>query len=84
MKIKISNSNAPVWRDITIKSKLPTELSCLEELSKNLWWVWNSEATDLFNDIDPVLWKQSSGNPVLLLETISYERTLWLNLELML
>ena len=74
MKVQISKTNAPVWRDITVKSKLPNELSCLEELSKNLWWVWNSEATELFSDIDPILWKKSGGNPVQLLETISYER----------
>ena len=74
MKVQISKTNSPVWRDITVKSKLPNDLSCLEEVSKNLWWVWNSEATELFNDIDPVLWKKSGGNPVQLLETISYER----------
>ncbi|MEG1615441.1 MAG: alpha-glucan family phosphorylase [Bacteroidales bacterium] len=74
MKIKVSNSNAPFWRDITVKSKLPQELSCLEDISRNLWWVWNAEATELFSEIDPVKWKQSGGNPVLLLEMISYER----------
>ena len=74
MKVQVSNSNAPFWRDITVKSKLPAELACLEDLSRNLWWVWNSEATDLFSDIDPIKWKQSGGNPVLLLEMISYER----------
>jgi Glucan phosphorylase len=74
MKVKVSNSNAPVWRDMTVKSRLPEELSCLEELAKNLWWVWNSEATELFAEINPVIWKQSGGNPVLLLEMISYER----------
>ena len=74
MKVQVSNSNAPFWRDITVKSKLPQELMCLETLARNLWWVWNSEATDLFADIDPVKWKQCGGNPVLLLEMISYER----------
>ncbi|MDO5570848.1 MAG: alpha-glucan family phosphorylase [Bacteroidales bacterium] len=74
MKVQVSNSNAPVWRDVTVKSKLPAELSCLEELAKNLWWVWNSEATELFSEIDPIIWKQTGGNPVLLLEMISYER----------
>ncbi|MEG1379499.1 MAG: alpha-glucan family phosphorylase [Bacteroidales bacterium] len=74
MKVQVSNSNAPFWRDITVKSKLPQELMCLETLARNLWWVWNSEATELFADIDPVKWKQCGGNPVLLLEMISYER----------
>ena len=74
MNVQISKTNAPFWRDITVKSKLPSELTCLEKIAKNLWWVWNSEATELFNDIDPVLWKKCGGNPVLLLEMISYER----------
>ena len=74
MKVQVSNSNSPFWRDITVKSKLPKELAGLEELSKNLWWVWNSEATELFAEIDPVKWKQSNGNPVLFLEMLSYER----------
>lgn len=74
MKVQVSNTNTPIWRDITVKSKLPAELSCLEELARNLWWVWNSEATELFSEIDPVKWKKSGGNPVLMLEMISYER----------
>lgn len=74
MKVQISKTNAPFWRDITVKSKLPSELSGLEILAKNLWWVWNSEATELFYDIDSALWKKCGGNPVLLLEMISYER----------
>ena len=49
MKVQVSNSNLPFWRDITVKSKLPKELAGLEELSKNLWWVWNSEATELLD-----------------------------------
>lgn len=74
MKVQVSNTNTPIWRDITVKSKLPEELSCLEDLARNLWWVWNSEATTLFSEIDPVKWKKSGGNPVFMLEMISYER----------
>ncbi|MEG1587291.1 MAG: alpha-glucan family phosphorylase [Bacteroidales bacterium] len=74
MKVQVSNTNTPIWRDITVKSKLPAELSCLEDMARNLWWVWNSEATELFSEIDPVQWKKSNGNPVLMLEMISYER----------
>ena len=44
MKLPVSNANAPVWRDITVKSQLPEALKSLEKLSRNLWWVWNSEA----------------------------------------
>lgn len=74
MKVKVSNTNAPFWRDITVKSRLPKALACLEEVSRNLWWVWNSDATDLFAEIDAVKWRETGGNPVLLLELISLER----------
>lgn len=74
MKVQVSNSNAPIWRDITVKSQVPEQLNCLVEMAKNLWWVWNSEATTLFTTLDKDLWRSTSGNPVLLLQQISYER----------
>lgn len=74
MKVQVSNTNVPAWRDITVKSQVPAELKSLEEMARNLWWVWNSEATELFRSISPQLWNESAGNPVLLLQTINYER----------
>ena len=44
MKLPVSKTNAPVWRDITVKSVLPKALKPLETLSRNLWWVRNSAA----------------------------------------
>lgn len=70
MIVKASNTNAPVWRDVTIKSSLPAELSNLETLAKNLWWVWNTEARSLFHDLDRNLWQ----NPVYMLQSMSYEK----------
>ncbi|MCH5222338.1 MAG: alpha-glucan family phosphorylase [Muribaculaceae bacterium] len=74
MKLSVSNSNAPIWRDITVKSELPSRLKPLEELSKNLWWVWNSEGKNLFRSIDPDLWRKDGENPVMLLQQLSSER----------
>ena len=74
MKIKASNANIPNWKDITVKASIPVELKKLEELARNMWWAWNYEATDLFAELDPVLWKQVAQNPVLLLERMSYEK----------
>ncbi|MCM1519562.1 MAG: alpha-glucan family phosphorylase [Lachnoclostridium sp.] len=74
MKLPVSNANAPVWRDITIKSHLPEELKPLESLSRNLWWVWNSEAKNLFRELDPDIWRSSGENPVMLLQRLSSER----------
>ena len=74
MKLQASHSNTPNWKEINVKSRLPESLSCLGELSRNLWWAWNPEARDLFSSLDTELWKQCGKNPVLLLERLSYER----------
>ena len=74
MKLQVSNTNAPAWRDITVKSDLPSELKPLEELAKNLWWVWNSEGKSLFRELNPDLWRATGENPVMLLQQLSYER----------
>ena len=74
MKIKISNSNVPAWKDVTVKSRIPAELKQLEEMARNIWWAWNEEATNLYQDLDPVLWKEAGQNPVVLLERLSYEK----------
>ena len=74
MKIKISNANVPAWKDVTVKSRIPAELKKLEEMARNIWWSWNEEATDLYQSLDPVLWKEAGQNPVVLLERLSYEK----------
>ena len=74
MKIKVSNVNTPNWKDVNVKSHIPAELEKLSELSRNIWWSWNYEATELFRDLDPVLWKEVGQNPVLLLERMSYAK----------
>ena len=74
MKLQVSNSNQPTWHNITVSTELPKQLKPLEEMSKNLWWVWNSEGKSLFRDIDHDLWRKVGENPVMLLQQISYER----------
>ena len=74
MKLKVSNTNAPQWRNLTVQSELPGRLKKLEELSKNLWWVWNSEGKSLFHDLDRELWRSTGENPVLLLQKMKSER----------
>lgn len=74
MKFQVSNTNAPAWRDLTIKSDLPSKLKHLETLAKNLWWVWNSDAKSLFRDLNPALWRSTGENPVMLLQQLSSER----------
>ena len=74
MKIKVSNVNTPNWKEVTVKSRVPGELEKLSEIARNIWWAWNFEATELFRDLDPELWKECGQNPVLLLERMSYEK----------
>ena len=58
MKIKVSNVNTPNWKEVTVKSRIPEELEKLSEIARNIWWAWNFEATELFRDLDPELWKR--------------------------
>lgn len=74
MKLEASNSNQPVWHNISVEAELPSQLKPLEELSKNLWWVWNSKGKNLFHDLDPQIWRESGQNPVILLQRLSYKR----------
>lgn len=74
MKIKADYANAPQWKETTIKSSLPKELKCLDEIAYNMWWAWNYEGRDLFKSLDPELYEKVNANPVLLLERLSYDR----------
>lgn len=74
MKIKADYVNAPQWRELTVKSRLPEQLKCLDELAHNMWWAWNYEARDLWRSLDEKLYEEVGHNPVLLLERLSYDR----------
>ena len=79
MKIKVSNVNQTAWKECNVHATLPAELSKLQELAYNLWWSWNGEAKDLFRYIDIEAWHRAGSNPVLLLNTISYDRMVQLS-----
>jgi len=74
MKIKADYANAPQWKEVTIKSTLPEELKCLDELAHNMWWAWNYEARELWKSLDKDLYEEVGHNPVMLLDRLSYER----------
>ena len=74
MKIKADYANAPQWKEVTIKSTLPAELKCLDELAHNMWWAWNYEARDMWKSLDKDLYEEVGHNPVMLLDRLSYER----------
>ena len=53
---------------------LPGGLERLQELAQNLWWSWKQEARQLFETIDPTLWRITNHNPVKLLHELKSER----------
>ena len=66
--------NTPNWKRGYCENHVyRKELEKLSEIARNIWWAWNFEATELFRDLDPELWKECGQNPVLLLERMSYE-----------
>ena len=74
MKIKADYTNEPQWKSLKVKSSLPQQLKCLDELAHNMWWGWDYEARNLFKSLDENLYEEVGHNPVLLLDHISYER----------
>lgn len=62
---------APIWHRMSVVSKMPQALHKLEELSKNLWWSWNYEARELFEEAAGMeRWKQYDQNPYYLLQEL--------------
>ena len=74
MQIKVSNANQMQFREVTVQAHLPENLAKLRELAYNLWWVWNSDAKNLFRQIDNEAWHRAQSNPVLLLNMLGYDK----------
>lgn len=53
---------------------IPEPISFLEILARNLWWCWNKDAIELFRRIDPRLWVETGGNPLLFSTSVPQER----------
>jgi phosphorylase/glycogen(starch) synthase len=63
----------PLWRRVLVQQHIPDPLKPLDELSRNLWWSWDQEASDLFASIDESLWREVAENPIVLLDKLSYD-----------
>ena len=69
-------TESPTWQNLIVESNIPPDLNALKEISRNIWWVWNTDARELFEYIDEVLWEETSHNPILLLDKVNYSRYL--------
>jgi starch phosphorylase len=64
----------PTIRTFQVFPDLPASLEPLLELARNLWWVWNPDAVELFRRLDRKLWEDLNHNPVKLLGTIAQSK----------
>src|SRR6185312_8914210 len=61
-------------RRFTVRATLPEPLQPLASLVTNLRWSWHPETRDLFEALDPELWRTCNGDPVKVLGEVSAER----------
>ena len=61
-------------RRFTVRAHLPDRLAALERLSINLRWSWDKPTQDLFEAIDPAVWKQVGCDPVAMLGQVGPAR----------
>src|SRR5271154_5181364 len=55
---------------VEVTSSIPAPIARLTELAGNLFFSWHRPTRALFQDLDPELWRQVSGNPRLMLRCI--------------
>jgi glycogen phosphorylase len=61
-------------RRFTVRAALPEALTPLSQLVMNLRWSWHAETRDLFETLDPELWRTCGNDPVKVLGEVSAER----------
>ncbi|HYB20644.1 MAG TPA: alpha-glucan family phosphorylase, partial [Thermodesulfobacteriota bacterium] len=58
----------------TVVPHLPTRLSPLLEMAKNIWFSWSLPVIDLFRSIDQNLWEETGHNPLAMLGQLGHDR----------
>src|SRR5436305_4409558 len=58
-------------REFLVRPSLPESLSRLTELAYNILWSWEPIIRSVFRRLDPVIWRDSGYNPVLMLGRVS-------------
>ncbi|KNY27004.1 alpha-glucan family phosphorylase [Pseudobacteroides cellulosolvens] len=59
---------------IKVTAVIPQKLNRLNDIAYNLWWSWNSDAIDLYREIDLALWEKLNKNPVRFLQEVSQKK----------
>jgi len=54
-------------KEFLVRPALPPGISRMSDLAYNLQWSWNHSIRSIFRRLDPLLWKNSGHNPVLML-----------------
>ena len=73
-----STATTPAAR---LSTKLPHSLKRLADLAYNYWWCWTADQVSLFETLNPDEWERCGHNPVVLLESISYDRLTQLEID---
>ncbi|MBQ3034219.1 MAG: alpha-glucan family phosphorylase, partial [Deferribacterales bacterium] len=60
-------------REYEVKISLPDKLKSLETIAYNLWWAWNTPASNLYKEINPDLWESSGHNPISVISSLTKE-----------
>ena len=58
-------------KEFLVRPALPAKLQRMSEIALNLHWSWNHSLRSLFRRLDPVIWKASNHNPVVMLGRVS-------------
>jgi starch phosphorylase len=61
-------------RRFSVRPVLPEPLNGLGTLVNNLRWAWHPATQDVFEAVDPELWRATGGDPVRLLGEVSADR----------
>lgn len=68
---QLLSTSRPNWTRMMVERSLPERLKPLDEMTKNLWWSWNTSASDLFKSIDVKMWYKVDRNPIALLDALN-------------
>ena len=61
-------------RQVTVYPSIPEPIKALSKIAYNIWFGWNQDALELFETLDPDLWKKVGSNPVMMLNRLKKEK----------